>query len=104
MAANATLLKGCKMVVRKRSEQLLVASNAVNRRQMSQALVIISTGIFLLAVLFSMVRGIGFFVSLGLLVAGCFSMIIVGIMRESAKDNSLAAQKVKAPESDDIFA
>jgi hypothetical protein len=104
MAANATLLKGCELVVRKRSKQLLAGSSAANRKQMSQGLVIISTGIFLLAVLFSMVRGIGFFVSLGLLVAGCFSMIVVGILRESAKDSSLAAQKVSVQESDDIFA
>ena len=103
MAANTTLLKGCKMVVRKRSEQLS-GSNATSRKQMSQALVVISTGIFLLAVLFSMIKGIGFFVSLGLLVAGCFSMIIVGIIRESAKDSVSAAQKITVQEPDDIFA
>ncbi len=104
MAANATLLKGCKMVVPKRSKQLLSGSNAANRKKMSRALVVISTGIFLLAVLFSMIRGIGFFVSLGLLVAGCFSMIIVGIMRESVKDSPLVTQKISVQESDDLFA
>ena len=71
---------------------------------MSQALVIISTGIFLLAVLFSMIQGIGFYVSLGLLVAGCFSMIVVGILREASGDSSISAKKIAFEDPDDIYA
>ena len=71
---------------------------------MSSALFIISTGIFLLAVLFSVIQGIGFYVSLGLLVLGCFSMIVVGILRESSsKDGMTIAQKIIVQEPDEIY-
>jgi hypothetical protein len=71
---------------------------------MSFALFIISTGIFLLAVLFSVIQGIGFYVSLGLLVLGCFSMMVVGILRESSpKDGLLATQKIIVQDPDDIY-
>jgi len=71
---------------------------------MAQFLVIISTGIFILAVLFSMIRGFGFYVSLGLLIAGSFSMIVGGILRETTRDGALVGQKVTLPETDDIYA
>jgi hypothetical protein len=76
-----------------------------NRKQTSSALLVISTGIFLLAVLFSMVPDIGFYVSLALLVLGCFSMITVGILREtSAKAASLSeSQKITVQESDEFY-
>jgi len=92
------------MWVRKRSYPFLAGSNVLNRKQMAQFLVIISTGIFILAVLFSMVRGFGFYVSLGLLIAGSFSMVVGGILRETTKDAGLVGQKVALPETDDIYA
>jgi hypothetical protein len=64
-------------------------------------MVVISTGIFVLAVLFSMIQGIGFFVSLALLVLGCFGMITVGILRESPKNSGNAT--IALPEADDVF-
>jgi hypothetical protein len=64
------------------------------------ALVVISTGIFLLAVLFSMIQGFGFYISLGLLVLGCFSMITVGILRESSRESKI----IDAQDPDEIFA
>jgi len=52
------------------------------RRQSSFPLLVISTGFFVLAVLFSIVGGAGFYVSLALLVVGGFSMIAVGMKRD----------------------
>lgn len=76
-----------------------------NRRQLSLVLVVISTGIFLLAVLFSMIQGFGFYVALGLLVLGCFMMIGVGILRESsAKAATSTTQTVAFQDPDDICA
>ncbi len=83
---------------------VLSGSSAPNRKQMARVLVIISTGIFILAVLFSMIRGIGFFVSLGLVIAGCFSMITGGILRETTKDGSPTGQNVGLQDTDDIYA
>jgi hypothetical protein len=50
-----------------------------------------------------MIQGIGFYVALGLLVAGCFSMIVVGILRESTRDYPMA-QKIAIQDPDDIYA
>lgn len=82
----------------------MAVSNS-NRRETSLALIVISTGIFLLAVLFSMVRGFGLYVSLALLVLGCFSMIGAGILRESQaqKQGVLVSPKIVADDSDDGF-
>jgi len=63
-------------------------------------MVFITTGIFVLAVLFSMIQGIGFYIALGLLVLGCFSTIVVGILRESSSKE----QKIAVQDSDDLFA
>lgn len=78
-----------------------------NPRQLSLALVVISTGIFLLAVLFSMIQGFGFYIALGLLVLGCFVMIGVGILRESSYPRTAKpalAQKVALQDPDDLYA
>jgi hypothetical protein len=63
-------------------------------------MVSITAGIFILAVLFSMIPGIGLYIALGLLVVGCFSTIALRISRESSsKDEKIAVQ-----DPDDLFA
>ncbi len=67
------------------------------------ALLVISIGIFLLAVLFTMIQGFGLYVSLALLVLGSFSMIIAGILRESTPRVALTpSQKVALKDPDDL--
>jgi len=49
-----------------------------------------------------MVKGIGFYVSLGLVVVGCFSMIIVGILREpSARELAMISRSISVEDVDD---
>jgi hypothetical protein len=79
----------------------MAVANA-DRRQTSLAMIVISTGIFLLAVLFTLIRGFGLYVSLGLLVLGCFSMIIAGIHRETSRAGQFAPSRIVLQDSDDI--
>lgn len=68
--------------------------NSNRRRQSPLTLVAISTGLFLLAVVFSLVGGLGFYVSIALVIMGCFSTIVLGIVREaSLKPGVLQARK-----------
>lgn len=73
-----------------------------NRNHSSSALLVISTGFFLLAVLFSLIGGDGFYVSLALLVLGCFSMIAVGILHESHSKSAAIAQSSLIAEAEDF--
>lgn len=61
-----------------------------NRKQSTVPMLVISTGLFVLAVLFSLIGGIGFYLSLALVVIGGFSMIIVGMARESNSKTGVA--------------
>ena len=73
-----------------------------SRNNSSGALIVVSTGFFLLAVLFSLIGGDGFYLSLALLVLGCFSMIVVGIMRESHVKAAAFAAPPAIQESDEF--
>jgi hypothetical protein len=74
-----------------------------SRKQGTLALAVVSTGLFLLAVVFSLAGSVGFYVSLGLVLLGCFSMIALGIRRDaSVGARSIQTEKVSSLDSDEF--
>ena len=74
-----------------------------SRRKTPMILAVMSAAIFILAVLFSAIPSIGFYISLGLVVVGGFTMLVAGIIRDSGSKRGLvAAQKVTDPDMEDV--
>ena len=81
----------------------MVAQNS--RKKIPMILAVMSAAIFILAVLFSAIPSVGFFISLALVVVGGFTMLVAGIIRESgSKRGLLAAQKITDPDMEDVLA
>ena len=76
-----------------------------SRKKKPLILAIMSTSIFILAVLFSAIPSIGFYVSLALVVVGGFTMLVAEIIREAAaKRELMIVQKVTDPDMEDVLA
>jgi len=76
-----------------------------NRKRTPLILAVMSASIFILAVLFSAIPSVGFYISLGLVVVGGFTMLVAGIIREATTKKVLPIpQKVADPDMEDVLA
>ena len=76
-----------------------------SRNETPLILAVMSASIFILAVLFSAIPTIGFYVSLGLVVIGGFAMLVAGIIREAGvKGELLTVKQSSDADFEDILA
>jgi peptidoglycan/LPS O-acetylase OafA/YrhL len=76
-----------------------------NRKSTPLILAVMSASIFILAVLFSAIPAVGFYISLALVVLGGFTMLIAGMIREASTKKGLPIpQKVTDPDMEDVLA